>query len=83
MMWPLRCGGVFLAGIAIITPSNLFLQLETFIGEGRNLKIKRGYWLIWNSVILVLWKARNAKIFNNLARDCKDIVDEIKMLSWK
>ena len=25
-------------GIAIIPPSNLFLQLETIIGEGRNLK---------------------------------------------
>lgn len=44
---------------------------------------KRGYWLIWHSVIWVLWKARNEKIVKNLARDCEDIVDEIKVLSLK
>jgi len=45
------------------------VQVESFIGEAKNNRLERGYWLIWQSVIWVLWKARIEKIFKNSPRD--------------
>jgi hypothetical protein len=47
---PLECGHWCLDGLVLvfITPSNLFVQLECFIGESRSKKFRRGYWLIWD-----------------------------------
>jgi hypothetical protein len=44
--------------------------------------LKRGAWLIWHSVIWVIWISRNDRIFNNNVKEVDEMVEEIKMLSW-
>jgi hypothetical protein len=70
-------------GIGNIAPPNLFMQLECVIEVARNKRLKKGYWLIFHSIIWVLWKARNEKICKFMSRDCGEIMDEIKVMSWK
>ena len=35
-------------GIGFITPSNLFVHLECFIGVARSKNLRMGDWLIWH-----------------------------------
>lgn len=43
----------------------------------------KGLGLIWLATVWVLWKARNDRIFNGVSLEVDDIVDEVKVLSWR
>lgn len=45
--------------------------------------MRKGFWLVWHAIIWVIWKARNAKIFENHSKDVEEMVEEIKVLSWR
>lgn len=45
-----------------------------------NKKLRRGVWLIWHAVV---WKTRNNWIFNNKIIDVLEMLEEVKLLSWK
>jgi len=40
-------------------------------------------WLIWLSTLWVLWKVHSDKIFNGRSYAVDEIVEEIKVLSWR
>lgn len=66
-----------------LIPPNLFIHWECWGDFERNKNIKMGRRLIWLATVWVLWKIRNDKIFNGVTYDVHDIVEEIKVLSWK
>ena len=61
-------------------PPNLFVHWECLgAGEG-NIKIQKGRWLV---TLWVLWKVRNDIIFNNKTYMVEEVVEEIKVLTWR
>jgi len=66
-----------------LIPHNLFVHLECWSGEARGKKMRKGFWLVWHVIIRVIWKARNARIFENHSKDVEKMVEEIKELSWR
>lgn len=66
-----------------IIPPNLFVHWECW-GEGeRNKMVKTGFGLIWHATIWALWKARNDFIFKEVSLAVDDIVENVKVLSWR
>ncbi|CAJ2642584.1 unnamed protein product [Trifolium pratense] len=70
-------------GLVIVIPPSLFLLFEVLRASARNVKIRKGFLLIWHATIWSLWKARNGSIFANESFAPNDIVEEIKVTSWK
>jgi hypothetical protein len=52
-------------------------------GRERNKNVKKGRWMVWIATIWVLWKARNDNIFNRKSIFVEEIVEEIKVVSWR
>jgi hypothetical protein len=48
-----------------------------------NKKIRKGLRMIWEAVVWVIWRARNETIFNNGIARWKELVEEVKVLSWR
>ncbi|PNX71927.1 ribonuclease H [Trifolium pratense] len=71
------------AWIIIVIPPSLFSLFEVLRASTRNVKIRKGFLLIWHATIWSLWKARNGSIFANGSFAPHDIVEEIKVTSWK
>lgn len=46
-------------------------------------KIRKGVGMIWHAVVWSISRARNDIIFNNLACDVEEVVEEIKVMSWR
>jgi len=65
------------------TPPNLFVHWKCWSGRSSNKNTLRGLWLIWHTTIWILWKARNDKIFKDITREVDELVEEIKVLSWR
>jgi hypothetical protein len=70
-------------GFIIILPHNIISSLAILIHCAKNKKEKVGLCLIWNAFMWVVWNVRNDCIFNNGVPNVEDMVDKIKMLSWK
>ena len=68
---------------SFIMPPNLFNHWFCWNAGVSNKKIMRGFRLIWHATIWLIWKARNDKIFNDKVYEVMNIVDEIKVLSWR
>jgi len=66
-----------------LTPPNLFVHFESWSGWTSKKNVKKGLGLIWHSTIWVLWKVRNYKIFKGTNFEVDEIVEEIKVLSWR
>jgi hypothetical protein len=70
--------------VNLIIPANLFSHWRCWDGLMSNRKeSKRGMRIIWHTALWVIWNYRNNIIFNNGGIEVEDVVDEIKMLSWK
>jgi hypothetical protein len=69
-------------GISIVIPTTPSL-FEIVKGSARNMKIRRGYLLIWHATIWSIWKTRNSTIFASGLFSARDIVEDIKVMSWK
>jgi hypothetical protein len=48
-----------------------------------NKTVIKGLGLIWLATIWVLWKVRNDKIFKGANFAVGDIVEEVKVISWR
>jgi hypothetical protein len=70
-------------GFTIILPHSIISSLAILINCAKNKREKRGLCLIWNAFMWVVWNVRNDCIFNNGVPNIEDMVDKIKMLSWK
>lgn len=66
-----------------LIPPNLFVLWDCWNGWETNKKLRRGLRLIWHTTIWLLWKARNCHIFNNVLMELDEIVEEVKVLSWR
>jgi hypothetical protein len=64
-------------------PPNLFSLFDCVSEATRIAKSKKGFRLVWYTVIWLLWKARNNVIFNNVVEDPLEIVEKVKVLSWR
>jgi hypothetical protein len=52
-------------------------------GAFSNKRIRKGVGMIWHAVVWSLWRAGNDRIFYNLTRDMDEVVEEVKVLSWR
>ena len=66
-----------------VMPLNLFHHWECWSGGPINKKIRKGLCMIWEVVIWVIWKARNDRIFNNENARWDELVEEVKVTSWR
>lgn len=66
-----------------ITPPSPFVHWECWGTNFGNKAIKRGRRIIWLATLWILWKARNDKIFNGQIHEVDDVVEEVKVLSWR
>jgi hypothetical protein len=70
-------------GLLFLTPPNLFVMWDCWDGAFSHKKIRKGVGMIWHAVVWSIWRARNDIIFNNLTRDVEEVVEEIKVMSWR
>lgn len=70
-------------GNMFIMPPNLFSHWACWNAGSSRKKVVKGLRLIWHSTIWAIWKGRNDKIFNNKEVDVLELVEEVKVLSWR
>jgi hypothetical protein len=70
-------------GVEIVIPPSLLILFDVFKASARNVKIRKGFVLIWHASLWAIWKARNGAIFANGCFAPLEIVESIKVLSWK
>jgi len=64
-------------------PPNVYTHWACWDGMATSKKVKEGLRLIWHTTLWVIWKARNNRIFNNMDIRWLDLVEDIKVLSWR
>jgi len=69
--------------VNLIMPPNLKIHWECWSSGAMNKKIRKGLRMIWQAAIWVIWKARNECMFNAAVTRWEEVVDDIKLLSWK
>jgi hypothetical protein len=64
-------------------PHNLFSLLASFIEFPGRKRLRQGLVLVWSAVIWKVWNHRNRIIFYNGVVNGADLVDDVKIASWK
>ncbi|KAK2442281.1 hypothetical protein QL285_013489 [Trifolium repens] len=70
-------------GVEIVIPPSLPILFEVFKASARNVKIRSGFVLIWHASLWAIWRARNKALFADGFFSPLDIVENIKVSSWK
>jgi hypothetical protein len=70
-------------GVVIVVPPNLFYIFDCLGATVKNKKVRKGFRLIWHAAIWSIWLARNNHIFNNVVKEPMEVVEDIKVLSWR
>jgi mannosylglycoprotein endo-beta-mannosidase len=70
-------------GVVVVMPPNVMTFFAYFTSLAKNIKTRKGLGLVWHTALWVIWCARNKRIFKGEVRNATDIVEEIKVLSWK
>jgi hypothetical protein len=70
-------------GFSLVIPPSVASLFALSKGSARNAKIRSGFLLIWHATILSIWKARNKAIFATGVFSPMEIVEDVKVLSWK
>jgi hypothetical protein len=70
-------------GLVMVMPQNMFVLFDCFWGAAVGAQRRKGYILIWHAVVWAIWKARNSVIFENGVMVAKDVVEEVKAISWR
>ncbi|MCH79402.1 LINE-1 reverse transcriptase like [Trifolium medium] len=70
-------------GVVIVIPPNLFFLFDCLCESALTKKSKKGFALVWHSVIWSIWLARNNHIFNGVLTDPLELVEAVKVLSWR
>jgi hypothetical protein len=69
--------------VVVVIPPNLFHLYDCVSEAAKNKRIRKGFRLVLHTVIWSIWRARNNFIFNNVVTAPLDLVEEIKVLSWR
>jgi hypothetical protein len=70
-------------GVSFVIPPSLSSLFELIKGSGRRGNTRKGFLMIWHATLWSIWKARNNAIFSSGIFSPRDIVEELKVLSWK
>jgi hypothetical protein len=70
-------------GVVIVMTPNFMSLFYCFSEAAKNKRMRKGFRLVWHTVVWCLWRARNDAIFNGIKKDPIEIVEDIKVLSWK
>jgi hypothetical protein len=52
------------------------------VGLGRK-EGRKGTLMVWHAVVWILWRTRNDRIFSGKIVELEEIMDRIKIVSWK
>jgi len=66
-----------------VMPPNLFIHWKCWSGGPIHNKIRKGLRMIWEVVIWVIRKAKNGHIFNDEHALWDELVEEVKVMSWR
>nr|KYP71159.1 Putative ribonuclease H protein At1g65750 family [Cajanus cajan] len=69
--------------VEVVLPNSLTSLYLYWTNLGIYKKSKQCFKVVWVSVIWSLWLHRNGIIFQQGVMDCKEVLDNIKMRSWK
>jgi hypothetical protein len=70
-------------GLVIIIPPNLSLLFDCLTVSAGTKKVRSGYSLIWHAMVWMIWSSRNNVIFSNGGISPEEVVDAIKLISWR
>jgi hypothetical protein len=70
-------------GVEIVIPPSLVTLFEVFLESARKAKMRSGFVLIWHASLWSMWRARNNSMFADGSFSPMEIVDNIKVVSWK
>jgi hypothetical protein len=67
-----------------VMPKSIMALFDCFCETVHNKRKKRGgFRLVWHTVVWSIWIARNNAIFNGVVTEPMNLVEEIKVLSWR
>jgi len=72
-----------LVGFEFYNASEPFYSLGVLEWGPFNKKVQNRLRMIWEAGIWVIWKARNDHIVNNVIARWDELVEEIKVMSWR
>jgi hypothetical protein len=70
-------------GMEIVLPPDPMMLYGMMLHSGKNKRLKKGFSTVWLTVIWVVWKMRNERVFNNGNGAVADAMDLIQRLSWQ
>jgi hypothetical protein len=70
-------------GVVIVMPPNMMVLFDILSNSVTTKNLRRGVRLVWHTTIWSLWIARNDVIFNGKVKEPLEIVEDIKVLSWR
>jgi hypothetical protein len=70
-------------GVVLVMPPSIFQLFDCLSVSAKNIKMRRGYRLVWHTAIWTIWNARNNFIFNKVKKELMEIVEDIKVMSWR
>jgi hypothetical protein len=70
-------------GVVLVMPPSIFQLFDCLSVSAKNIKMRRGYRLVWHTAIWTIWNARNNFIFDKVKKELMEIVEDIKVMSWR
>jgi hypothetical protein len=70
-------------GFVIVLPHCIESSMAVLIGCAKNKKERKALSLIWSVFMWVMWSVRNDVVFSEATVIVDEVVEKIKMLSWK
>jgi exonuclease III len=70
-------------GLVIVMPPSIMILFDCVSESAKNKMVRKGLRFVWHTVVWSLWCERNKEIFNNVKREALEIVEEVKVLSWR
>jgi len=70
-------------GFSFLPQPNLFRHWICWSVAASNNRLRKGYRMIWHAAVWSIWRARNDRIFNYTIAEVEEIVEAVKVLSWR